>query len=117
MDPASRTLQVELQLPNPRGEIFAGGYAQVSFQENAGPGVLTLSDNALIFRAQGLQVAVVGTNNQVELRSIKLGRDFGNTVEVLDGLNASDRVILNPPDGIADGMTVQIAAPETSLPK
>ena len=117
MDPASRTLQVELQLPNPRGEIFAGGYAQVSFQESAGPGVLTLSDNALIFRAQGLQVAVVGTNNQVELRSIKLGRDFGNTVEVLDGLNASDRVILNPPDGIAEGMTVQIAAPETSLPK
>jgi RND family efflux transporter MFP subunit len=117
MDPASRTLQVELQLPNPRGEIFAGGYAQVSFQENAGPGVFTLSDNALIFRAQGLQVAVVGTNNQVELRSIKLGRDFGNTVEVLDGLNPSDRVILNPPDGIAEGMTVQIAAPETDLPK
>jgi RND family efflux transporter MFP subunit len=117
MDPASRTLQVELQVPNPRGELFAGGYAQVSFQDGAAPGVLTLSDNTLIFRAQGLQVAVVGTNNQVELRAIKLGRDFGNTVEVLDGLSASDRVILNPPDGITEGMTVQIMPPETNLLK
>lgn len=109
VDPSSRTLQVELQLPNPRGEILAGGYAQVRFNESAAANVLTLSDNTLIFRAQGMQVAVLGEDSKVHLHSIKLGRDFGSTVEVLAGLNAADRVIMNPPDGIADGMTVRLA--------
>ncbi len=111
VDPASRTLQVELQVANPNGEILAGSYAQVRFDEATNAHGLTLSDNALIFRAQGMQVALVDSNNLVSLRSIKLGRDFGNTVEVLDGLEADDRVINNPPDFIADGMTVQIAEP------
>ncbi len=109
VDPTSRTLQVELQVPNPRGEILAGSYAQVRFNEATTANVLTLSDNALIFRAQGMQVALVGSDNKVQLRSITLGRDFGNTVEVLAGLNADDRVVNNPPDSIADGMMVQIA--------
>ena len=118
VDPSSRTLQVELQVPNPRNEILAGSYAQVRFNESAAPDVLTLSDNSLIFRAQGMQVAVVGTDNTVQLRSIKLGRDFGSTVEVLAGLNATDRVIVNPPDGIAEGMAVRIAsAAETNSVK
>jgi RND family efflux transporter MFP subunit len=108
VEPSSRTLQVELQVPNPQGEILAGSYAQVRFNESAAPSVLTLSDNALIFRAQGMQVAVVDENHTVHLRSVKLGRDFGNTVEVLSGLNATDKVILNPPDGITEGMTVQV---------
>lgn len=111
VDPASRTLQVELQVPNSSGEILAGSYAQVRFNEATNTGGLTLSDNTLIFRAQGMQVAIVGTNNLVQLRSIKLGRDFGNTVEVLSGLNASDRVILNPPDSVADGMAVVVSRP------
>jgi RND family efflux transporter MFP subunit len=109
VDPNSRTLQVELQVPNPRGEIFAGSYAQVRFNESAAASVLTISDNALIFRAQGMQAAVVGADDKVQLRAIKLGRDFGNTVEVLAGLNATDRVIVNPPDAITEGMAVQIA--------
>jgi RND family efflux transporter MFP subunit len=109
VDPATRTLQVELQVPNPRGDIFAGSYAQVRFNEAAEPGALTISDNAVIFRAQGTQVAIVGGDNQVQLRSIKLGRDFGNIVEVLDGLNVNDRVIDNPPDSISEGMMVQVA--------
>jgi RND family efflux transporter MFP subunit len=111
VDPSSRTLQVELQVANPRGEILAGSYAQVRFTEPAAGHGLTLADNALIFRAQGMQVAVVGSDNKVQLRSIKLGRDFGSTVEVLAGLNAGDRIIINPPDAIADGQTVQIAPP------
>lgn len=109
VDPNSRTLQVELQVPNPRGEILAGSYAQVTFHESAAADVLTLSDNALIFRAQGMQVAVVGPDQHAHLRSIKLGRDFGNTVEVLAGLNATDHVILNPPDGISEDMPMRIA--------
>jgi RND family efflux transporter MFP subunit len=114
VDPASRTLQVELQVPNPHGEILAGSYAQVRFNEDAAANVLTLSDNALIFRAQGMQVAVVGPDNTVQLHSVKLGRDFGSMVEVLAGLNANERVIMNPPDAIADGMAVKTALGETN---
>jgi membrane fusion protein (multidrug efflux system) len=118
VDPSSRTLQVELQVANPRGEILAGSYAQVRFTEATDPHVLTLSDNALVFRAQGMQVAVVGSDNKVQMRSIKLGRDFGNVVEVLSGLQPGDRAIVNPPDSIADGMTVQISQPaETNSAK
>jgi RND family efflux transporter MFP subunit len=111
VDASSRTLQVELQVPNPKGELLAGTYAQVRFNESVAPTVLTLSDNTLIFRAQGMQVAVVGPDNKVRLQSIKLGRDFGNIVEVLAGLSADDHVVVNPPDGIADGMAVQLRAP------
>jgi membrane fusion protein (multidrug efflux system) len=116
VDPSSRTLQVELQVDNARGEILAGSYAQVRFKELADTHVLTLSDNALIFRAQGMQVAVVDASNKVQLHSVTLGRDFGNTVEVLSGVQASDRVINNPPDSIADGMEVQIAAATETKP-
>jgi RND family efflux transporter MFP subunit len=111
VDASSRTLQVELQVPNPRGEILAGSYAQVRFDESADANVLTLSDNALLFRAQGMQIAVVGPDNKVELHTVRLGRDFGNTIEVLSGVEATNRVIVNPPDGISEGMTVQVAAP------
>ena len=109
VDPVSRTLQVELQVTNPHGDILAGSYAQVRFNESAAANVLMLTDNALIFRAQGMQVAVVGPDNKVQLRSIKLGRDFGNRIEVISGLDAGDRVILNPPDGIAEDMPVKLA--------
>jgi multidrug efflux pump subunit AcrA (membrane-fusion protein) len=65
-----------------------------------------------------MQVAVVGSDNKVQMRSIKLGRDFGNVVEVLSGLQPDDRAIVNPPDSIADGMTVQISQPaETNSAK
>jgi len=110
VDPITRTLQVELQVPNPHGEILAGSYAQVRFNESAAPKVLTISDNAIIFRAQGTQVAIVDRNNTVHLKQVKLGRDFGSVIEVMDGLSATDRVIDNPPDSIADGMSVQIAS-------
>jgi RND family efflux transporter MFP subunit len=112
VDPGSRTLQVALQADNAHGEILAGSYAQARFGEIASKvPVLVLSDNALIFRAQGMQIAVVSSDNRVQLRSVTLGRDFGNTVEVLSGLNADDRVINNPPDSIADGDLVEIAQP------
>ena len=116
VDSASRTLQVELQVKNPKGEIFAGSYAQVSFNDSAAPTVLRISDNVLITRAEGAQVAVVGADGKVQLRPIQLGRDFGSYVEVLSGLAPADRVIINPPDAIADGMTVQVAPTANSAP-
>lgn len=114
VDPTTRTLQVELQVPNPKGEIFAGSYAQVRFSESADPAALTISDNAIIFRAEGTQVAVVGPDNKVQLRKVKVGRDFGDVIEVLDGLTATDRVVDNPPDSIANGMSVEVARPDTN---
>ena len=117
VDPATRTLQVELQVPNPRGELFAGSYAQVRFNEAADPDALAISDNAIIFRAQGTQVAIVGNDNKVQLRSVKLGRDFGDTVEVLAGLSMNDRVIDNPPDAITEGMVVQVAQSDANSTK
>ena len=116
VDAASRTLLVELQLQNPRGEIFAGSYAQVRFNDTAGPSVLRVSDNVLITRAQGVQAAVVDSDGRVHLRNLTLGRDFGNYVEILAGLTTSDRVIVNPPDAISEGMTVQVAAPTETTP-
>ncbi len=116
VDPSSRTLQVELQVPNPNGDILSGSYAQVSFTEATDPNILTISDNALIFRAQGMQLALLDKDNKVHLQSIVLGRDSGSTVEVLQGLDANDRVIINPPDSIADGMTVRVVQPADATP-
>jgi len=114
VDPATRTLLVELQTPNPNGEILSGSYAQARFKDSGNASGLSLSDNALIFRAQGMQIAVVDGSNIVHLHSIKLGRDFGKSVEVLNGLDAGERVIVNPPDAIAEGMTVRIAPANTN---
>jgi multidrug efflux pump subunit AcrA (membrane-fusion protein) len=105
-------LQVELQVPNPNGELYSGSYAQVRFNHTPVHGAMTISDNAIIFQAAGTQVAVVGADNKVTLRDIKVGRDYGDVIEVLSGLNTNDVAINNPPDSIADGMTVEIAKPQ-----
>jgi RND family efflux transporter MFP subunit len=112
VDPTTRTLQVELDVPNPNGELFAGSYASVRFNEVPTHNALTIADNANIFQAEGNQVAVVDSDNKVHLHDVKVGRDFGSYVEVLDGLNPDDRVINNPPDSLSDGQTVQIMQPE-----
>jgi len=111
VDTASRTLQVELQVANPKNEILAGSYAQVRFKESAAASVPTISGNALLFRAEGMQLAVLDAGNTVHLHSVRLGRDFGSTVEVLSGLDMNDRVVNNPPDSIAEGEQVEIAKP------
>lgn len=108
IDPASRTLLVEIQVDNAKGELLAGSYAEVHMKlpvRNA----LRVPVNTLIFRADGLQLAVV-TDNKVALKPVKLGRDFGMEVEVVSGLGPDDNVMLNPPDSIADGETVRATA-------
>lgn len=114
VDPVSRTLQVELQVPNPHGDLFAGSYAQVRFDDPAAPGALTIADNAVIFQSQGTQVAVVGRDNKVHLRDVVVGRDFGDSIEILSGLTATDRVVDNPPDSITDGMSVDVVPPDAN---
>jgi membrane fusion protein (multidrug efflux system) len=109
----SRTLLTELDVENTGGEILAGSYVQVRFSQAQGEAALTVPGNALLFRAEGPQVGVVRQDDTVELRSVTLGRDFGQEVEILAGLSPQDRVILNPSDSLVDGTTVRIAAPPT----
>ena len=109
MDAQSRTLLTELALDNARGEILAGCYAQVRFPEAKLDASLTLPSNTLLFRAEGPQVGLVLADGKVELRSVKLGRDFGATVEIQDGVAPTDRVILNPADSLVSGTTVRVA--------
>lgn len=109
MEPDSRTLLAELEVDNSRGEILAGSYAQVRFVEARPDAALTLPSNTLLFRSDGFHVGVVESSGQVELRRVRIGRDFGKSIEILDGVSTADHVILNPPDSLAPGTTVHVA--------
>jgi membrane fusion protein, multidrug efflux system len=109
MSADSRTLLAELEVDNARGEILSGTYAQVRFSDSKQQAALTLPANTLLFRAEGLQVGVVNAEDKVSLRQVTLGRDFGPTVELLAGVAAGDKVILNPPDSLVSGASVRVA--------
>ena len=109
MSTDSRTLLTELEVDNSKGEILSGSYAQVRFTDARPDAVLALPSNTLLFRSEGAQVGIVRPDNTVELRKIVLGRDFGPTFEVLEGLQPSDRVILNPSDSLVAGIAVRVA--------
>jgi len=108
----SRTLLTEVDVPNPKGELFPGAYAQVHFHLSLKTAPLVLPGNTIFFQAQGPQVGVVDSQNRVELRKVTLGRDFGNKVEILSGINQPDAVIANPPDYLVDGMYVAVQTPQ-----
>ncbi len=112
MQPDSRTLLVELQTDNAQGQILAGAYAQVQFRAAEAAPVLTLPADTLLFRAEGTQVGIVTADHRVELRAIKMGRDFGRTMEVIEGVKPGDQVILNPPDSLTAGVPVRLATAE-----
>jgi RND family efflux transporter MFP subunit len=110
----SRTLLTEVDVPNPKGELLPGAYAQVHFQLALKTVPLVVPGNTILFQAQGPQVSVVNSQNRVELRKVTLGRDFGNTVEILSGITAADAVIANPPDYLVDGMPVAVQTAPTA---
>jgi len=112
IEPDSRTLLVQLEVNNAAGEILAGSFAQVSFAESATAPILTLPGNALLYRSEGMQVGIVGDDNKIVLHPVKLGRDYGQTIEVLDGVTAHDRVILNPADSLSTGTIVHVVESE-----
>jgi RND family efflux transporter MFP subunit len=112
LDPALRTLQVELQLDNAQGDIFPGAYAEVHFKLPASAATLRLPANTVLFRSAGLQVATLDGQQRVKLKSIVQGRDFGSSIEVLSGLAPHETVVINPPDSITDGAQVRIAVPD-----
>jgi len=114
--PNSRTLLVELHLDNPDNQIQPGSYAQARLTSGSLGQIVTLPNNTLLFRAQGLQVGVVKPDGTVELRDIKVGRDFGTTIQIVQGVTPSDKVILNPADSLVTGDVVHIAAPAAPSP-
>jgi RND family efflux transporter MFP subunit len=114
--PNSRTLLVELHLDNSNNQIQPGSYAQVRLTSSSLGQVVTLPNNTLLFRAQGLQVGVVKPDNHVQLHDIKVGRDFGTTVEIVQGVTPSDKVILNPADSLVSGDVVRVAAAPAPSP-
>ena len=113
LDPTLRTLQVELQVDNRKGELFPGAYAEVHFKLPGSASTLRVPATALIFRAAGLQVAAVEQGDVVKLHTVTQGRDFGTSVEVLSGLSPNDVIIVNPPDSVTDGEKVRIARPQS----
>jgi RND family efflux transporter MFP subunit len=109
IDPASRTLLVEISVNNPTGALFTGSYAEVHLKLPTATSNLILPVNTLLFRAEGLRVATVGEGQKVELKPITLGHDFGSEVEVVAGLSGNENVIVNPPDSVVQGQPVRIA--------
>jgi multidrug efflux pump subunit AcrA (membrane-fusion protein) len=97
-----------LELPNTDGKILAGTFAQVRFPNVVANGTLTVPSNSVLFRAEGTQLAFV-KGDEIELRNVTLGRDFGSKIEILAGAGREDSVVLNPPDSIITGMKVRVA--------
>jgi len=106
LDPSSRTLLVEVQVPNPDGALMPGMYAQVDFSNSRANAPLLVPAEALMVRAEGTQIAVVGPDSTVHLQKIVIGRDYGDRLEVLQGLQIGDRIIANPDDNAREGVKV-----------
>jgi membrane fusion protein, multidrug efflux system len=109
----TRTAVTELTVDNSKHALWPGTYVDVTFQVPSDPNVLTMPEEALIFRAAGTQVAAVDANNRVHLRDITLGQNLGQTVQVTSGLSPSDKLVNNPPAGLLDGETVEPVTPVT----
>jgi RND family efflux transporter MFP subunit len=108
IDATSRTMQVEIALPNKDGVLLPGAFVQVAL-ELLPSGVMTIPTNALMIRAEGTRVAAVGADSRVQLRAVRVGRNYGEAIEILDGISAGDRLVLNPPDSLNDGDEVSVA--------
>ena len=111
----SRTVLVELVAENPDHKLWPGTFANVSFELPADKKVVVIPASALIFQEEGLQVATLGPNDRVEIHKVKVGRNFGTTVEVLSGITADDKVIDSPPDSIVAGQLVHPLAENAAI--
>ena len=109
IDPATRTLRTEIDLPNAQGKLLPGSYARVRFGVAVVANRFAVPVNALMFRAEGPRVAVLGADNKVHLKPVTIGRDYGTDVEILNGLNSTESIVLNPSDSLEEGQTVRVA--------
>jgi RND family efflux transporter MFP subunit len=122
IDLSTRTLLTEVDVPNKNGQLFPGGYSEVHLQVKVAAERLQVPVNALLFRSEGLRAVVVDTDHKIHLRKLSIGRDYGTSLEVLQGLQASDWIVLNPADSLDEGQTVhvkevaQLTLPSQSAP-
>ena len=122
IDLATRTLNTEVDVPNKTGRLLPGGYAQVHLLVGVTGARLQVPVNALLFRAEGLRAVVVDANHKTHLQQLAIGRDYGTSLEVLQGLNATDWIVLNPADSLDEGVQVNVkelpqeAAPNANAP-
>jgi len=113
IDVASRTLLVEVDVDNPTGQLLPGAYVFVHLKLPEQTRSVTIPSNALIFRKEGLQVGVV-RNGNAELVPVKISRDYGNSVEIISGLQPSDAVIVDPSDSLVAGTAVRLSSKPTA---
>jgi RND family efflux transporter MFP subunit len=109
----TRTAETELTVDNSNHALWPGTFVEVVFQVPTDPSVLTMPEAALIFRAEGAQVAIVDAQNHVHLRNVTLGQNLGQTVQVTSGLSLGDKLVNNPPAGLLEGQSVQPVTPVT----
>ena len=116
IDPTTRTLLVEVDVVNSTGLLFPGAYTEVHFKIKSNGSTLLIPANSLVFRSEGLRVPVVVNGNQARLAPVTLGRDFGNTVEVLSGISGDALIVANPPDSLVDGEIVRVVDTKRAKP-
>jgi RND family efflux transporter MFP subunit len=117
LDATSRTLLAEFSYDNSKGVLLPGGYAEVHLKLPAQAGSVRLPVSALIFRANGLQVATVDSEGHAILKTVKMGRDFGNTVEIVSGITAGETIVTSPPDSLVTGEAVHVVTPQKDASK
>jgi RND family efflux transporter MFP subunit len=110
IDLSTRTLLTEVDVPNKSGELLPGGFAQVHLLVKVSGQRMQVPVNALLFRAEGLRAVLIDADHRTHLQPIVIGRDYGNTLEVLSGLKADDWIVLNPPDSLEDREEVHVKA-------
>jgi RND family efflux transporter MFP subunit len=108
IDLSTRTLLTEVDVPNASGLLLPGGYAQVHLEVTVKGDRLQVPINSLLFRSEGLRAVVVDSNHKARLQTLTIGRDYGVTLEVMNGLKAGDWIVLNPPDSLNDGQEVHV---------
>jgi RND family efflux transporter MFP subunit len=116
VEETSRTALVELQADNPNGKLWPGAFTEVQFHIPSDANTLRIPSTALIFGTNGMRVAAVDANNKVVLKTVKLGRDLGNHIEIQSGLSLTDRLIDNPQESIEAGSVVRVVGPDTKKP-
>jgi RND family efflux transporter MFP subunit len=114
VDPDTRTLSTEVDVPNPSGTLLPGAYGEVHFDVKVTGTHLSLPINALLFRPEGTMAAVVGPDGRIDLKKLTIGRDLGNALEVLQGIDSKDRVVINPPDALERNELVNLIPEDAS---
>jgi RND family efflux transporter MFP subunit len=120
LDPSSRTLLVEVQVPNPEGKLLPGMYVEVDLHLPRKDPPLLLPSDTLSVRPEGTMVAALDSSNAVHFQRVVVGRDYGSEIEVLSGLRAGQRVIANPNDSVQEGIKVHpvfVASGDAGAPK